>query len=326
MNTVKTIVIGTSLKEEGDGVVRTGVTLARAAGAAVYLVHAYTPPLTLYYGYNGFPSERAAVDADWMEDQEQVLRQQVQEQARRAGLTDLRPEHVIITDGVAHLALAETAEALQADLIVVGASDSGGRHRWRLSPTADRTVRRSKCPVLVVRPESTFPPARVLLPVDFSPVSAHAFRYGMDLLSQGNLHARVEALFALNPIAAEGSIQFSAEQMRHFAAEELSRFVAANSSEADWSVVQKVRTGYPWPEIVKELHEWDGDLVILGTHGHSRLERLLIGSVTADVLREAPCSVLAVPRLAVGEEAAQDVHEGARKGADWSYVADEIPA
>jgi nucleotide-binding universal stress UspA family protein len=41
------------------------------------------------------------------------------------------------------------------------------------------------------------------------------------------------------------------------------------------------------------------DLIVMGTHGRTGLERLLMGSVAERVLREAPCSVLVV-KLARG--------------------------
>lgn len=47
--------------------------------------------------------------------------------------------------------------------------------------------------------------------------------------------------------------------------------------------------------IVEVADEQDADIVVLGTQGHSRVERFLIGSVTEKVLRRAHCPVLAVP-------------------------------
>ena len=323
---LKTIVIGTSLTRESDAVVRTGVEIARATGAAVRLVHAYAP----LPPYTGLPAELTA-EGDWLENQKKVLRGELAEQALRTGLDDLEtvePEHGVLAGGLPHEALVEMAEVTGADLIVVGASEKGER-RWKpLSSTADRVLRKAPCPVLVVRPESAFPPRRVVVPVDLSFVSAEALRYGLDLLAEAEGEgAEVEVLFILNPIEAEGSLQFTPAQMARFAADELSRFVDANAPQGGAILRRRVRTGYPWEEIVKDLDEQNADLVILGTHGHSRLERLLIGSVTSDVLREARCSVLAVPpTAALQEDAVKQIEERARHGADWSFVADEVPA
>lgn len=325
-STLKTIVIGTSLTRESDAVVRAGLEVARATGAAVRLVHAYAP----LPSYTGLPAE-LSVEGDWLENQKRVLHGELAEQAHRTGLADLdtvEPAPGVLVGGLPHEALVETAEVTGADLIVVGASERGER-RWKpLSSTADRVLRKAPCPVLVVRPESAFPPKRVVAPVDLSFVSAGALRYGLELLAEvGGEDTQVEVLFILNPIEAEGSLQFTPAQMSRFAADELSRFVDANAPGGGATLRRRVRTGYPWEEIVKDLDERNADLVILGTHGHGRLERLLIGSVTSDVLREAHCSVLAVPpTAALQEEAVKRIEERARHGADWSFVADEVPS
>ncbi len=52
--------------------------------------------------------------------------------------------------------------------------------------------------------------------------------------------------------------------------------------------------GDPASEIVRYAEEQVVDLIVMGTHGRSGLERLLMGSVAEKVMREAPCSVLVV--------------------------------
>lgn len=314
MSTVKTIVIGTSLTAESDDVVRAGAALARLTGASVRLVHA----LTRLPVYSGLPVELpAAVPRG---GRERGLYDRLEQQARRTGLADLadaRPEHRILADALPYQALIETAAETAADLIVVGASE----HRWRpLSSTADRVLRKASCPVLAVRHGSTFPPQRALLPVDLSPVSALALRWGVDFLAQLGVAALAEVLFVLNPLEAEGSLQFTPAQMSGFAADELTRFIKANVPEASDFIGRKVRTGFSLEEIVQELKDWQADLVVLGTHGHGRLDRLLIGSVTSDVLREARCNVLVVPPA----PALPHDFQKTTAGVGWSYGADDV--
>jgi hypothetical protein len=51
-------------------------------------------------------------------------------------------------------------------------------------------------------------------------------------------------------------------------------------------------------EIVRLAEELPAGLLIMGTHGRSGFDRLLLGSTTEKMLRKAPCPVLTVPRLA----------------------------
>lgn len=52
--------------------------------------------------------------------------------------------------------------------------------------------------------------------------------------------------------------------------------------------------GDPASEIVRYAHDAGVDLIVMGTHGRTGVERLLMGSVAEKVMREAPCSVLVV--------------------------------
>lgn len=52
-----------------------------------------------------------------------------------------------------------------------------------------------------------------------------------------------------------------------------------------------VREGDPGTEIIQEAESWPADLVVVGSHGHQGLKRLLLGSVAHYVTNHAPCSV-----------------------------------
>ena len=52
--------------------------------------------------------------------------------------------------------------------------------------------------------------------------------------------------------------------------------------------------GSPEIQIVEKAEEIDADVIIVGSHGYNRWERLLLGSVSDSVVHHAPCSVLVV--------------------------------
>jgi nucleotide-binding universal stress UspA family protein len=308
MKPLKNIVIGTSLTGHSDSVVRTGVAVAKATGAAAWLVHAGSRLLD--------PSGRG-VDAVWTEKNWNNLRELLEEQARRTGLSALpgfSPDQIRLTMGAAYQEIVDLARGVQAGLVVIGTAESTGI----LGSNADRVIRKAPCPVLAIRSEAAFPPIRVEIPVDLSPLSAHALHEGLSFLAQiGFPPAEAEVLFVLNPYEVGGSINFSPQQIERFAHEELHRFLAVHMAEDVRPKSTRVRTGYAREEIVAALAERKADLAVLGTHGRSGFERLMLGSVTAGVLRSAGCNLLVVPP---GAE-----HEEDRAGADWSYVSDETP-
>lgn len=55
-----------------------------------------------------------------------------------------------------------------------------------------------------------------------------------------------------------------------------------------------IRKGIAFVEIIDYVREEDADLVVMGTHGRSGVEHILIGSVAEKVVRKAPCPVLTI--------------------------------
>ena len=62
------------------------------------------------------------------------------------------------------------------------------------------------------------------------------------------------------------------------------------------TVETAVREGDPRAMIVDEADEWKADLIVVGSHGRTRLERLVLGSVAQSVVAHAHCSVEVVRR------------------------------
>lgn len=316
MKPLRNILIGTSLSQESDQIVRTALELTHAAGASAHLVHAFTPPSS----FGGFPAEYRIDDSEWMDAEKSVLRERIDAQIRRTAPAGLGRVHGYLEEGAPHRVLARMAEELRPELIVVGAVEERDRLLRPLGSTADRVVRLAHCPVLVVRPGAAFPPSRVLAPVDLSDLSGAVLRCGHDLLDQaGVLDTTVEALFVLSP--AEASIHFSPDQIAYLARQELKRFGEAQA--AGIQLERKVRSGMPWEQILLEANEAKADLILIGSRGRTAVERLLLGSVTSDVLREARCSLLVVPPEVARNEVE---HLNARQpsDADWNWVSDSV--
>ncbi len=76
----------------------------------------------------------------------------------------------------------------------------------------------------------------------------------------------------------------------------------AESQLEDWlstsgvgpTVRHELREGKPFVEITNYARQHDIDLIVMGTHGRGGISHLLLGSVTENVIRTAPCPVLTV--------------------------------
>ena len=293
--TLKRLVVGSSLEEGSDEVVRTALALARAAGAEVDLVHALGP-------LPHFLGEEPVDPAELREEALARHREALRRHAEEAGAPAV-PVRYEVLEGPPARALVQAARDGNADLIVVGAKVPGKAFRERLGSTADRVVRTAPCPILVVRPALRVPPARVVAAVDLSPLSTEAFHAGLALLAQvaGGAPVRVDVLhvhtFMKFVAERQEDPKLTEEEAERRSAAELAAFVEREQAGTPLELRAVPRSGDPRIEILRALGR-GVDLAVLGTHGRSGFDRFLVGSVAATVVRQARCSVLVVPPAA----------------------------
>lgn len=77
----------------------------------------------------------------------------------------------------------------------------------------------------------------------------------------------------------------------------LAKFMDENFADFidDIRIRQEVEIGVPHRKIIEKASAENVDIIVLCTHGRSGLSRMLIGSVSAQIVRRAPCPVLTVP-------------------------------
>ncbi len=147
----------------------------------------------------------------------------------------------------------------------------------------------------------------ILCPVDFSEISALGLRFG-DALSRCS-GARLTALFAdlflPPPYFTESRLEEMRRQRREWveqARQSLTRFVASTLKDRAGAVQTRVVEALPVDGILRTVRELPADLIALGTHGRSGVNRLMLGSVAERVLRESPVPVLTVRPSESGPE------------------------
>jgi nucleotide-binding universal stress UspA family protein len=143
---------------------------------------------------------------------------------------------------------------------------------------------------------------RILCPVDFSEFSLPALHHALRLGRW--FDARIEVLHVIPflPFAMSGGgVPDSPEAIRALRAgaeREMARLV--DPLLADGVPIEvKFLEGDAWRVILDEAASGSADLLVMGTHGRSGFEQLLLGSVTEKVLRRAACPVLAVGNAAL---------------------------
>jgi len=208
------------------------------------------------------------------------------------------PVEDAVRTGIPHQEILQYASQQGIDLIAMGTHGRTGIERYLLGSITEKVVRLSDIPVLTVRAEPdgtvTYPYADILIPTDGSEQAAAAIDVGVDITS--NYDARLHALSVVEPIAMGVDFQ-SADvfELLEEAAQSAVDSVEKKASQASLSKVETaVKYGHPYREIHSYVDANDIDLVVMGTHGRSGLERYLLGSVTEKVVRTSAVPVLTV--------------------------------
>jgi nucleotide-binding universal stress UspA family protein len=141
---------------------------------------------------------------------------------------------------------------------------------------------------------------RILCPIDLSDHSRGALDHAVAIARWYQAKVTVLhvspapiAAYAAGPVVLEPMVSSAADR-EHLLAE-VKAFVAAES--APRVVIETMLCeGNPATEILDQAGSTEADLLVIGTHGRSGFERLLLGSVAEKVLRKANCPVLTVPK------------------------------
>jgi nucleotide-binding universal stress UspA family protein len=138
--------------------------------------------------------------------------------------------------------------------------------------------------------------SHVLLPTDFSPSSAPAFRYAVEWAKVFEAELTLLHVHSLQPgldIDA-GIAQKFLDEQRKVAREELEKLLVEAQREVPKTSMELV-AGLPSEFICQVAREKQCDLIIMGTHGWTGFNRALFGSVAERVIQRAPCPVLSIP-------------------------------
>ena len=142
---------------------------------------------------------------------------------------------------------------------------------------------------------------RILCPVDFSDYSRRALDHAMTIARWYSARVTLLHVIPQMPAAAytPGPLVFEpavSPHVDHATVLDALRRLADEESAAGIDVELLVREGNPAAEILSQADALPADLLVLGSHGRSGFERLMLGSVTEKVLRKAKSPVLIVPQ------------------------------
>jgi len=264
------ILLATDGSEYSEGAIRVAIDMARRTQAKLFItgVAVFNPE----YATTVPELEKAAFDA--------AKRNIASAVAAAEGID----HQVIITEAESpYRGIVDAAEEYRTDVIVMGRRGRRGLARDMVGDATARVIGHAPCNVLVV------------------PRGAQASQHGVLVATDGSRYgdaaaytAGKVAMAAKLPLAVVSAVLASHNEQRRQEAVNAVERVKQSFAGLDIALTGIVAEGRPEQVILDQARKANADLIVMGTHGRTGLDRLLMGSVTERVIGFAECPVLAV--------------------------------
>ena len=196
--------------------------------------------------------------------------------------------------GVPSDAIARQAARVKAALVVMGLRRHGRVDRAVHDETALSVMHKAIAPVLGVAAGAVDLPTSALVAMDFSRASVHAASAAATLMAAGGrlTLVYVESMMEYAPGTSESVVHSLGLEA---AFERLKRELATDVLIVDHVVLQRAAPGMPSSVLLEFADRRGCDLLVAGSARHGRLDRILLGSVSTELIRDGRYSVLIVP-------------------------------
>ncbi len=290
------LLVATDTSPASDAAFRLADAMSRQTGAAVQVVSAVPPNALPTYGfeavaYPGLPAEALMADR----------RTAVVAQLGHSGPDDW-DWPITVRVGEPAREIATLARAHEARLVLVGRGKHPLVERLFSGETVLRLLQQGDTPVFAVDAHLERLPQRVVIATDFSVFSIYAAQVALDFVAP---HASIELVHVAPRLSDTGAaVKDFVEEYREQAAASFAALLD-RIRRPGLSFTTTVLEGHIGNTLVAHLHEQPADVVVTATHGYGFMRRMMLGSVAATLVREAPCSVLCVPGSARTQAAAR---------------------
>ncbi|MBN8973602.1 MAG: universal stress protein [Rhizobiales bacterium] len=280
------ILAATDFSTRSNRALRQAALLAQSDDSLLFMVHVVD---------NDQPDDLVRME---QREAERILREQM------GAMPEIRWTHArpMVIAGDPFDGILQAATEIQPDLIVMGSHRKQLLRDIFIGTTVERVIRKAALPVLMVNHEAQRRYERILAPTDMSDISANALHVARSIGLLGDGATLVHAFTALakGKMSVAGvdrdSIADYIEGERRQASNELAAFLIANDLQGlQWRL--RVEDGSPMEIISRAVTDIEPDLMVMGTHGRSRLIKALIGSTTEEALRSLNVDILVVPSL-----------------------------
>jgi nucleotide-binding universal stress UspA family protein len=280
------VLVGVDGSEDSRAALRWATRLAAGAGVPVRVLGAWSYPASA-----GLPIGAAALPGGWRQDAavEQDLGRLLREELGSAA----DEVTVQVARGPATAALLGASQS-DTELLVVGTRGLGGFTGLLLGSVSQQLCEYADRPVAIVRgtmPAVASDVTTVVVATDGSADSAVALGLAAGLTRR--LAAELVVANVVSPSEVEYEPDVTPVDLA--ARRELVESWCAPAREAGVAYRVAVGVGEVRPALLDLAHAEAADVLVIGTRGHGRVAKLLLGSVTSWLIRHGDLPVIVVP-------------------------------
>lgn len=272
------LLVATDLSARSDRAVSRAVRLASELEASLSVLHVIDEDLP-----------------DWIIDSQKEMAQKAFNQ--HLSSLDASAEVQVLV-GKPYDVIVETAQRMEAALIILGSHRDDALRDLFIGSTAERIIRSSVLPILMVRAPAYGPYHDIVVGMDFSVQSKMAAECALSLFPNTQLHLvhAFEVPFSGFMVSRddEADTQSEHENRLQQVIEEELKDVLHRMSNTNPSLSGHLVKGAPVAALSKELDRYDTPLLAIGTLGRTGLSQAVLGSVAEDFLRGGSCDILVV--------------------------------
>ena len=251
--------------------------------------------------------------ADFIEQQKELTKYASQRLNKLSGDQPVDWE-LLVTVGHPADDIIRQAKEKKIDLAIAATHGRSGLRRFILGSVTERILKALPCPLMSVHsPQKDIIPSaeqeillkNILVGCDFSDDSNLAFQCALSLAQE--YQSELHLAHVIEPPIYKHLLKKAvkpAEDLRKGMRDEMKQKLSGMIPEEAYNWCSHKTTllaGQPHEELVKYSLVNDIDMIVVGVRGHGLVEKLLVGSTTDRVVRQALCPVLSVrPMVEVG--------------------------
>ncbi|WP_030442557.1 universal stress protein [Actinoplanes subtropicus] len=288
------IVVGIDGSQQSGNALDWAVARAQLGGERLELVNSYNlTPAIDFFGYHGVA---AAQDADWLIE----LSEHLLEAAAGRVRTRAPDLTCTLTSKLGHPAHILAAASESADAVVVGRRGLGNAASALLGSVSNQLTVQARCPLIVVGECDLPADGPIVVGVDGSEFGTNALRYAITEATVRKSFVRAVTAHEVTPHEFPGDPELAVRMRAAIEAE-----AATTSTRA----LDEIGTADPAPVTVDPVavegratdailrHAEDAQLIVVGTHGKGLIRRVLLGSVSRQLLNDAdrPVAIVDLP-------------------------------